>query len=110
MTEKGRVMGELRSQDVPVQGSDAVRTGSDEPTLRQVVLTLCSLCLSGAGGECHVPGCALYLNRAPDIPVNAAVVPADDFVLALGDEMELSAYQQYANGTVQLTLKRKASS
>jgi hypothetical protein len=39
---------------------------------RDVTLTLCELCISGAGGECHVPGCALYLNRAPDIPLSAA--------------------------------------
>lgn len=30
---------------------------------------LCRYCISGGGGECHSPGCALFLNRAPDIPV-----------------------------------------
>jgi hypothetical protein len=30
---------------------------------------LCELCVAGKGGECHSPGCALFLNRAPDIPV-----------------------------------------
>lgn len=40
-----------------------------EPRLRRVVLTLCSLCLKGAGGECHTPGCILWLNRAPDLPL-----------------------------------------
>ena len=42
-----------------------------EPTLRSVTILLCSLCLGGAGGECHVPGCALYGNRAPDLPLNS---------------------------------------
>jgi hypothetical protein len=41
----------------------------NEPTLVRVTLVLCIDCLRGAGGECHVPGCALYMNRAPDIPI-----------------------------------------
>lgn len=42
-----------------------------EPTLHRVELTLCSLCLDGAGGECHTPGCALWINRAPDLSLRA---------------------------------------
>lgn len=42
----------------------------DEIKLRRVTLDLCVLCLNGEGGECHSPGCALWINRAPDIPVN----------------------------------------
>ena len=38
-----------------------------DPRLNRVTMILCDLCLDGAGGECHVPGCALWLNRAPDI-------------------------------------------
>ena len=41
----------------------------DEPTTHEVTLILCSLCLRGAGGECHTPGCALWINRAPDLPL-----------------------------------------
>lgn len=37
--------------------------------VRHVLIYLCDLCLGGAGGECHVPGCALWLNRAPDLPL-----------------------------------------
>lgn len=37
--------------------------------LNTVVVTLCDLCLEGAGGECHTPGCGLYMNRAPDVPL-----------------------------------------
>jgi hypothetical protein len=33
---------------------------------------LCDACMAGEGGECHTPGCALWLNRAPDIPVEGA--------------------------------------
>jgi hypothetical protein len=44
-------------------------TNAEIPT-REVTLTLCELCISGAGGECHVPGCSLYGNRAPDIPLS----------------------------------------
>lgn len=39
-------------------------------SVHRVVLDLCDLCLGGAGGECHTPGCALWMNRAPDMPVN----------------------------------------
>lgn len=42
---------------------------ADRTALRHVSLWLCGLCLSGAGGECHSPGCALYLNRAPDLSI-----------------------------------------
>ncbi len=38
------------------------------PTLRTVTLDVCDDCLDGKGGECHTPGCVLWLNRAPDIP------------------------------------------
>lgn len=41
----------------------------DEPTLVRVSLVLCSLCLSGAGGQCHMPGCALWMKAAPDVPI-----------------------------------------
>lgn len=40
-----------------------------EPSLYRVALWLCSLCIDGVGGECHVPGCAFWLNRAPDLPL-----------------------------------------
>lgn len=40
-----------------------------EPKLHRVVVVICDLCLAGAGGECHVPGCILWLNRAPDLPL-----------------------------------------
>lgn len=30
------------------------------------------------------------------------------YVLVCGENMEISSYQQYSNGTVQLTVKRKA--
>jgi hypothetical protein len=39
------------------------------PALRRVTLVLCADCLGGSGGECHTPGCALWFNRAPDVPL-----------------------------------------
>jgi hypothetical protein len=42
--------------------------------LYRVTLDLCFLCLGGAGGECHVPGCVLYMNRAPDLPLSADAI------------------------------------
>jgi hypothetical protein len=47
-----------------------------EPTLERVTLTLCSLCLDGKGGECHTPGCALWINRAPDLELRSKVEAA----------------------------------
>lgn len=28
---------------------------------------ICELCMAGKGGECHSPGCVLWLRRAPDL-------------------------------------------
>lgn len=41
-----------------------------EVRVRLVQISLCELCLLGKGGECHVPGCALWLNRAPDLAIH----------------------------------------
>jgi len=55
---------------------DGTDKGAD---VRQVELSLCDLCLDGAGGECHTPGCALYLNRAPDLALrNSPMVGSID--------------------------------
>lgn len=40
--------------------------------LHTVTLTLCEPCINGAGGECHSPGCDLWIHQAPDIPILAA--------------------------------------
>lgn len=37
--------------------------------VRRVTLLVCELCLAGDGGECHVPGCAFWMRRAPDKPL-----------------------------------------
>lgn len=41
----------------------------DGDVLRLVALMLCQRCIDGEGGECHTPGCGLYMNRAPDLPL-----------------------------------------
>ena len=41
--------------------------------LETVTLTLCNACLDGKGGECHTPGCALWMNRAPDVSIRDKV-------------------------------------
>lgn len=38
-----------------------------------------------------------------------AELPPDSYILTLGERMEVAHFQQYANGTVQMTLKRKAA-
>lgn len=37
--------------------------------LNYVEIVLCDACLDGVGGECHVPGCALWMSTAPDVPI-----------------------------------------
>ena len=39
------------------------------PSLHKVTLMICDLCLTGAGGLCHSPGCAFWLKSAPDVPL-----------------------------------------
>jgi hypothetical protein len=50
--------------DDPTNPSEA-----PEPGLNLVVLTLCDACLDGVGGECHTPGCVLWLSCAPDLAI-----------------------------------------
>jgi hypothetical protein len=40
-----------------------------EDTLKRITLTLCAECVRGTGGECHTPGCALWMSKAPDVPI-----------------------------------------
>jgi hypothetical protein len=44
-----------------------------EPEVTLVEIRLCSLCLNGEGGECHVPGCAIFLRSAPDLPLESGL-------------------------------------
>lgn len=53
---------------LPRAESDSLDTAS-EPGLNHVELTICDACLDGVGDECHTPGCALWMSRAPDIPI-----------------------------------------
>lgn len=41
-----------------------------EPNLYRVTVVICAHCLTGDGGECHVPGCAFWMNRAPKHPLD----------------------------------------
>lgn len=36
-----------------------------EIKLHKIDAAICELCLNGAGGECHVPGCAFWIMDAP---------------------------------------------
>lgn len=40
------------------------------PRVLTVQIRLCWACLTGVGGECHTSGCALFLNRAPDLRIH----------------------------------------
>lgn len=50
----------------PVAGLS--RAQADE-SLAPMALNVCAYCREGAGGECHTPGCAFWMNRAPDVPL-----------------------------------------
>ena len=47
----------------------------EDETLTTVVLALCDQCLDGIGGECHTPGCALWMNRSPDVSIHSYCTP-----------------------------------
>jgi hypothetical protein len=52
--------------------------------LARVTLVLCTACLHGFGGECHTPGCAMWMSTAPDVEI---VTKCEAFsILAEGDE------------------------
>ncbi len=38
---------------------------TDDIPLHHIEGSVCDLCLSGAGGECHVPGCSFWMHDAP---------------------------------------------
>lgn len=44
------------------------------PELSLVAITLCDACLDGEGGECHTPGCALWVKAAPDVSIRDCVI------------------------------------
>lgn len=51
-------------------------TESKPDVLRRVIVTLCEPCLLGEGGECHTPGCALWMSRGPDAgPIAHELLP-----------------------------------
>jgi hypothetical protein len=66
-----------------------------EPQLHRVTLTICDLCLDGAGGECHVPGCAMWISAAPDIPIRDK---CDTEVAELLDRLDDVAEQRGIEG------------
>lgn len=41
--------------------------------LRHVTFDICEPCIEGAGGECHAPGCAFWMMRAPETPLYFAM-------------------------------------
>jgi hypothetical protein len=69
---------------------DGIEVDHDpEIPVRLVQIYLCDLCLDGAGGQCHVPGCALWFKSAPDISIR-------DWVTVI--EPDASAGQAYRVG------------
>lgn len=53
---------------------DTEGVGADELKVRRVTVYICELCIAGAGGECHTPGCVLWLNRGPDLALHPELV------------------------------------
>ncbi len=46
-----------------------VTTAPGEVPLYRLTLLLCEYCVTGAGGMCSSPGCALWIHSAPDVPI-----------------------------------------
>ena len=46
------------------------------PVVRLINLTIsvCTPCLADAGGECHTPGCAFWMQDAPTAELNAILL------------------------------------
>jgi hypothetical protein len=114
------------------QASAGQAAGPEIP-VHLVQLWLCALCLDGEGGECHTPGCALWINRAPDLPLRDSpfvkILPeppangvqvtvldtetgdtetqviSDDYVITCAGSAHVDSVQAYANGTHVLTVK-----
>lgn len=53
----------------------------DDVAVTPMLLSVCWYCQQGSGGECHTPGCSLYMNRAPDIPL-APLLSRDELIEA----------------------------
>jgi hypothetical protein len=55
----------------PKSGSSSPATVREqmEPRVHRVAIQLCELCLEGKPGECHTPGCALFLHDSPGHPI-----------------------------------------
>jgi len=63
-----------------------------EIPVRRYAIDLCDACMRAEGSECHTPGCALWLNRVPDLPLTHNV-----FVCPLGEcEHEMAARSDHA--------------
>lgn len=63
-----------------------VKEGEEESVkvpLNKVTLHMCGLCLDGAGGECHVPGCVFWMTQAPGIPIRNRVVSITEMKIVL---------------------------
>lgn len=41
-----------------------------EWALRHVTLHICEGCIGGQGGQCHTPGCILWMHDVDAIPLN----------------------------------------
>lgn len=52
-----------------------------ETTASLYAIYLCDLCVHGKGGECHSPGCALWINRAPDLALTTPLLqPMEEYL------------------------------
>ena len=73
--------------------------------LKKIEIIICEDCLTGKGGECHTPGCALFLNRCPDIPIMPELYKvikefSDDERILFTDENAEPSIEE-VNGVVQ---------
>ncbi|KKL85207.1 hypothetical protein LCGC14_1957030 [marine sediment metagenome] len=49
---------------------------------------MCEACLDGIGGECHTPGCILWINRAPDLAIRDTIIECGGTIEVLVSRLE----------------------
>lgn len=56
-----------------ISGDLTLKWSCTSSALHRVTLDICEPCIEGAGEECHTPGCAFWMMRAPETPFYAAM-------------------------------------
>lgn len=69
---------------------------------------ICSLCLDGAGGECHMPGCVMWINQAPDLPIRQSIILMGGTITEVAEPTASNPGKQSVNANSAIALWREA--